>query len=227
MTKKRLFIEVRVKILKIPVTSLFNKHAWIFARAETQLGRMPRFPTLLPMEVHEVFPKAFILLNIQGSTSAYAYSALAVSPKLRDLVNPRKKSKGRPPIATFLHVCLRNKDKKSKPISHASKKIGKEDGQLPNSAQKKIPPSLPPRLSTAPFYLFPCFLFLSPILLRLFHLWVFVLAGSYPLYTVTRLKVRNWPVRYITWVLSFYGAIEITVIWELPPPLLSPVTKRG
>lgn len=75
---------------------------------------MPRFPTLLPTEVHEVFPKAFILLNIQGSTSAYAYSALAVSPKLRDLVNPRKKSKSRPPIATFIHVCLRNKDKKSK-----------------------------------------------------------------------------------------------------------------
>lgn len=44
------------------------------------------------------------------------------------------------------------------------------------------------------------------------HASVFALGGSYPLYTATRLKVRNWPVRYIAWVLSFCGAIEITVI---------------
>lgn len=45
---------------------------------------------------------------------------------------------------------------------------------------------------------------------------MFVLRGSYPLYTATGLKVKNWPVRYIARVLSFCGAIEITVIWELP-----------
>jgi len=32
-----------------------------------QLDRMSYFLTLLPTEVHEVFPKAFILLNIQES----------------------------------------------------------------------------------------------------------------------------------------------------------------
>lgn len=61
------------------------------------------------------------------------------------------------------------------------------------------------------FSLLPSRLPLSPSSTRMF-----ALRGSYPLYMAMGLKVRNWPVRYIAWVLSFCGAIEITIIWELP-----------
>lgn len=130
----------------------------------------------------------------------------------------KKKNKGCLPIATFICVCLRNKDKRITYFPcEASKRVSEE---VVNSwIQRKRRSSLliHPSLPSALFFLFAYFLFLLPIFLCLFHLRVFVLGGSYPLYTATRLKVRNWPVRYIAWVLSFCGAIEITVIWELPP----------
>jgi len=48
----------------------------------------------------------------------------------------------------------------------------------------KEDPSLHPSLLTASLFFFPYFLFFPPIFLCLFHLRVFALGWSYPLYTV-------------------------------------------
>lgn len=143
-----------------------------------------------------------------------------VSPKLSDLMDrklekKKEENKHCPSIASFIRVYLRNKERRITYFPcEASKRVGEEVVNLWIRRRRRS--SLLASFS-ALLFLFPYFLFLLPIFLCLFHLRVFVLGRSYPLYTATRLKVKNWPVRYIAWVLSFCGAIEITVIWELPP----------
>jgi len=128
---------LNIRMQGILVTSLLDKRTWIFAWAGTQPGRIPYFPTLdthtythtytLPTEVREadeVFPEAFIPLNIQESANRHVTS-IVVTPRLDDLKNRKsekqkeKKNERGLSIATF--ICLCNKIRiKNRLSSYAS-----------------------------------------------------------------------------------------------------------